>query len=112
MIPVHGYAATSPSSGLSPLEFERRDPGPDDILIDILYCVICHSDIHTVRDELGGTHYPMVPGHEIIGRVASVGKKVKSFRPGQLAGVGCFVNSCRRCPYCRASEEQFCANVV
>jgi uncharacterized zinc-type alcohol dehydrogenase-like protein len=94
---------------LAPFAFERRDVGPRDILIEILYCGICHSDIHQARDEWGGATFPMVPGHEIAGRVARVGAKVKRFRVGDSAGVGCFVDSCRKCPQCRKGNEHFCS---
>jgi uncharacterized zinc-type alcohol dehydrogenase-like protein len=111
MIPSHGYAATDPKSPLTPFKFERCDPGPKDIAIDILYCGICHSDIHTARNEWSevmATVYPVVPGHEIIGRVTHVGKDVKKFKVGDIAGVGCMVDSDRTCPNCQAGEEQFC----
>jgi len=94
---------------LGPFRFERRDPGPHDVLIDILYCGICQSDIHQVQDEWGGSTFPMVPGHEIAGRVSRVGAKVKRFKPGDAAGVGCFVDSCRRCSYCKKGLQQFCS---
>jgi len=93
---------------LAPSFIERREAGPHDVLIDILYCGVCHSDIHQVRDEWSAGIFPMVPGHEIVGRVARVGDKVKKFKIGDLAGVGCFVDSCRECPECRAGLEQYC----
>src|SRR5258708_7343484 len=108
MIPVKAYAAKGQGQPMQPFTFERRDPGPTDVMIDILYCGICHSDIHQVRDEWGGSMFPMVPGHEIVGRVARVGKKVKRFKVGDAAGVGCFVDSCRQCPYCKKGLEQSC----
>src|SRR5579884_4231753 len=108
MLPTRGYAAKGPTSLLEPFDFERRDPGPRDVLIEILYCGICHSDIHQARDEWGGAIFPMVPGHEIVGKVTRVGPEVKRFRVGELAGVGCFVNSCRTCESCRAGLEQYC----
>jgi uncharacterized zinc-type alcohol dehydrogenase-like protein len=91
-----------------PFDFERRSPGPDDVHIRILYCGICHSDIHQARGEWGPAMYPMVPGHEIVGEVVGVGRNVRSFQPGDLAGVGCFVDSCRVCRSCREGLEQFC----
>ncbi len=109
MIPVKGYAATAQGRPMEPFKFERRDPGPNDVVIDILYCGICHSDIHQVRDEWGGSIFPMVPGHEIVGRVSRVGKKVKRFKTGDAAGVGCFVDSCRKCPNCKKGLQQFCS---
>lgn len=110
MIKTKAYAAQTSKSLLAPFEFERREPRPDDIVIEIAYCGICHSDIHTARGEWGATYYPCVPGHEIVGRVAQVGKRVKRFKVGDLAGVGCFVDSCGKCPSCKSHEEQFCAN--
>jgi len=105
-----GYAARSKSSPLAPFSFERRDPGPTDVQIDILFCGVCHSDLHTVRGEWGGTTFPCVPGHEIVGRIVKVGGKVKKFRDGDLAAVGCMVDSCRTCDNCRDHLEQFCDN--
>lgn len=102
------YAAQSPKSGLVPWTFERREVGPKDVLIEIDYCGVCHSDIHQVRDEWGGSFYPMVPGHEIVGHVAKVGRDVTRFLAGDLAGVGCLVDSCRTCGSCEAHQEQFC----
>jgi uncharacterized zinc-type alcohol dehydrogenase-like protein len=102
-----GFAATSP---LAPFAFERRTPGPRDVALDILFCGVCHSDLHTVRSEWAGTVYPCVPGHEIVGRVTSVGSGVTGFRAGDLAGVGCLVDSCGICPSCRAGVEQYCEN--
>jgi len=104
------YAAFSPKEPLGPFAFERRDPGPHDVLIDILYCGICHSDIHQVRDEWGGSRFPMVPGHEIVGTVKAVGSHVKRWKAGDTVGVGCMVDSCRKCDPCREGEEQFCEN--
>ena len=102
------YAALDAASKLAPFTIERREPGPREVLIDILYCGVCHSDIHQARDEWGGAIFPMVPGHEIVGRVARVGAQVTAFQPGDSVGVGCFVDSCRRCASCRAGEEQYC----
>ena len=112
MIKARGYAAHSATSPLVPYEFERREPRPDDVVIEVTHCGICHSDIHTVRSEWGEAVYPCVPGHEIVGRVVRVGKKVKRFKPGDFAGVGCLVNSCGKCPACKSNEEQFCPNAV
>src|SRR6266705_608453 len=102
MLPTRGYATKDPISVLETFNFERREPGSHDVLIEILYCGICHSDIHQARDEWGGSIFPMVPGHEIVGRVARVGSPVKRFKVGELAGVGCFVDSCRVCASCKA----------
>jgi uncharacterized zinc-type alcohol dehydrogenase-like protein len=110
MITTKGYAAQTKTSPLAPYQFERREPKPDDVLIEIAYCGICHSDIHTARGEWGPTFYPCVPGHEIVGKVIKVGKKVKKFKVGDLAGVGCFVDSCGKCPSCKTHEEQFCTD--
>ena len=87
-----GYANNSATDKLKPFEFDRREPGPQDVVIDILYCGVCHSDIHSARNEWGHTHYPFVPGHEIIGRVRAVGNKVSRFKAGELVGVGCLVD--------------------
>jgi uncharacterized zinc-type alcohol dehydrogenase-like protein len=108
MIQTRGYAALQARATLAPFDFERRDPGAHDVLIDILYCGICHSDIHQVNDDWHFSTYPMVPGHEIIGRVVRVGSAVSGFAAGDLAGVGCMVDSCRTCAPCRAGDEQFC----
>jgi alcohol dehydrogenase (NADP+) len=105
---IRGYAAQSATTPLAPHSFERRDPRPDDVVIDILYCGVCHSDIHQARNEWGGSNYPMVPGHEIIGRVASVGSKVTAFKPGEMVGVGCMVDSCQHCDACGQGLEQYC----
>jgi uncharacterized zinc-type alcohol dehydrogenase-like protein len=103
-----GYAAKSAASPLNLFQFERREPGPRDVQIDILYCGVCHSDVHTARDEWGGAVYPVVPGHEIVGRVTRVGSEVTRFKEGDLAGVGCMVDSCRRCINCDDGLEQYC----
>jgi uncharacterized zinc-type alcohol dehydrogenase-like protein len=105
---VRGYAAKSATSALEPFAFKRREPGEREVRIDILYCGICHSDIHCVRDEWGVSRYPMVPGHEIVGRVGKAGSSAKKFKVGDLAGVGCFVDSCRTCANCRRGLEQHC----
>ena len=102
------YAAQSATTPLAPFSIERRAARPNDVVIDILYCGVCHSDIHQARDEWGGSIFPMVPGHEIVGRVQAVGSSVTGFRVGDAVGVGCFVNSCRECAACRSGEEQFC----
>ncbi len=112
MISTKGYAAKGPSEALGPFEFTRRIPGPRDILIEILYCGICHSDIHQARNEWGNSTFPMVPGHEIVGRVVQTGSKVTRFKKGQIAGVGCFVDSCGRCPSCKEGLEQYCEGHV
>lgn len=108
MPPIRGYATKGPTSKLEPFAFERREPGPHDVLIEILYCGICHSDIHQARDEWGGAIFPMVPGHEIVGRVTRVGSGVTRFTVGEPAGVGCFVDSCRVCGSCKEGLEQYC----
>ncbi|NVJ09547.1 NAD(P)-dependent alcohol dehydrogenase [Myxococcus sp. AM001] len=108
MIPVRGYAAQDAKSPLAPFQFERREPGPSDVQLEILYCGVCHSDLHQARDEWGGSLFPMVPGHEIVGRVVRVGDQVKKFKVGDLAGVGCMVDSCRTCPSCQEGLEQYC----
>ena len=106
------YGATAAGSPLGPLTVERREPGPFDVAMDILYCGICHSDIHQVRDEWGASRFPMVPGHEIIGRVTQVGAQVTKLKVGDYAGVGCMVDSCRACEPCRSNYEQFCEKGV
>jgi uncharacterized zinc-type alcohol dehydrogenase-like protein len=110
---VQAFAATSSTSFLTPLALPRRKPGPHDVQIEILYCGVCHSDLHQVRNEWQGvmpTVYPCVPGHEIIGRVVKTGGAVKKFKEGDLAGVGCMVDSCRVCSSCREGLEQYCEN--
>jgi uncharacterized zinc-type alcohol dehydrogenase-like protein len=103
-----GYAAVSARSPLAPFSIARREPLPQDVQIEVLYCGVCHSDLHTVRNEWNNTTYPVVPGHEIVGRVTAVGSEVKRFKPGDLAAVGCMVDSDRTCPNCQAGLEQFC----
>ena len=103
-----GYATTAADSPLAPFTFERRAPGDRDVHITIDYCGICHSDIHSAKNEWGMTTYPFVPGHEIIGRVVKAGKDVRKVREGQRVGVGCFVNSCRKCGSCNAGHENYC----
>ncbi len=107
---VHGYAAQSPEAALASYDFERREPRSDDVVIKILYCGVCHSDLHTARNDWGFTTYPVVPGHEIIGRVESVGAGVKKFKPGDTVGVGCMVDSCQKCAACEHGLEQYCEN--
>lgn len=110
MAQTKGYAVHNAKSAFSPFNFERREPGDHDVEIEILYCGVCHSDIHQVRNEWGGSIYPMVPGHEIVGKVSRAGQKVKKFKIGDLAGVGCFVDSCRICNSCQSHNEQYCEN--
>lgn len=108
MLKTKGYAVQSAESKFAPFDFERRELGAKDVLIEILYCGICHSDIHQARGEWGNSIYPMVPGHEIIGRVSQTGAEVTKFQTGDYAGIGCFVDSCRNCENCRQGVEQFC----
>ncbi|HJV76385.1 MAG TPA: NAD(P)-dependent alcohol dehydrogenase [Noviherbaspirillum sp.] len=110
MTKAKAYAAQNDRSALAPFEIERRAPGADDVQIEILYCGVCHSDLHTARNEWKNTLYPSVPGHEIVGRVVAVGNKVKNFKVGDLAGVGCMVDSCGHCSSCDEGEEQYCEN--
>lgn len=102
------YAAEAADKQLGPITIQRRDPTPNDVQIDILYCGVCHSDLHMARNEWGGTVYPVVPGHEILGRVAKVGANVTRFKQGDLVGVGCMVDSCRTCESCKQGLEQYC----
>ncbi len=102
------YAAQAATSPLAPFTIQRRDPLPDDVAIEILYCGVCHSDLHTARNEWSGTTYPVVPGHEIVGRVTAVGKNVTKFKVGDQVAVGCMVDSCRTCASCRRDLEQYC----
>jgi uncharacterized zinc-type alcohol dehydrogenase-like protein len=108
VIQANGYAAQTQGALLAPFSFERRDPQPNDVVLEILYCGICHSDIHQVNNDWGNGVYPMVPGHEIVGRVTQIGSAVQKFKPGDLAGIGCLVDSCRKCANCKSGEEQFC----
>ena len=103
-----GFAAFDATSPLAPFRFDRREPGPNDVQFDVLFCGVCHSDLHTVRGEWAGTVYPCVAGHEIVGRVTKVGREVTGFAVGGLAAVGCMVDSCGGCPGCRAGLEQYC----
>jgi alcohol dehydrogenase (NADP+) len=108
--PVRGYAAVSAQAPLGLFPFLRRGPRPDDVVIDILYCGVCHSDLHSARNDWGGSSYPLVPGHEIVGRVAEVGASVQRFEAGDVVGVGCLVDSCRDCAACAKGLEQYCEN--
>lgn len=110
MIATKAYAAKAASVPLAPWNFERREVGAHDVLFDILYCGVCHSDIHQVRDEWGHGIFPMVPGHEIVGKVNKVGSAVKKFKAGDLVGTGCMVDSCRVCDNCKVGLEQYCVN--
>lgn len=112
MTSAKAYAAQSATEPLGPYSFERRNLRPHDVQIEILYCGVCHSDLHTVRSEWGPTTYPCVPGHEIVGRVTAVGDHVTKFKAGDLAGVGCLVDSCRQCNNCKRGLEQFCENTA
>ncbi len=110
MIKTKGYAAQNAQSPLAPFTFERRIPGPEDVHFEILFCGVCHSDLHQIRNEWGGSIFPMVPGHEIVGRVVKVGNQVKKFKVDDLAAVGCLVDSCRDCENCKQGLEQYCKN--
>ena len=110
MIPASGYAAYTPTTPLAPYQFERRVPGPHDVQIEILFCGICHSDLHAAHGEWGEVPRPLVPGHEIVGRVTAKGAHVSRFKEGDLVGVGCLVDSCQHCPSCGEGLEQFCEN--
>jgi uncharacterized zinc-type alcohol dehydrogenase-like protein len=108
MLKTNGYAVKSAESKFEPFEFERRELGAKDVLIEIMYCGVCHSDIHQAHNDWRNSIYPMVPGHEIIGRVKQTGAEAAKFKTGDYAGVGCFVDSCRTCENCRQGVEQFC----
>jgi uncharacterized zinc-type alcohol dehydrogenase-like protein len=110
MSKAHAYAAQSPTTPLTEFDLERREVSPRDVQFEILYCGVCHSDLHTARGEWPGTVYPVVPGHEMVGRVTRVGAEVKSFKPGDLAAVGCMVDSCQSCAACAEGLEQLCDN--
>ncbi len=112
MTSVQAYAAQAKGQTPAPWRYEPREPRPDDVSIEILYCGVCHTDIHFVEDDWGMTNYPVVPGHEIIGRVASVGSEVTKYSPGDIVGVGCLVDSCRACSCCERGLEQYCAHAV
>lgn len=105
---VKAYGTKAPEAPLKQINIQRREVTPDDVEIEILYCGVCHSDLHTARNEWHGTNYPVVPGHEIVGKVTRVGDKVSGFKPGDLAAVGCMVDSCRECEHCREGQEQYC----
>ncbi len=105
---IQAWGASAAGKPLAPMTIERREPGPHDVVIEILHCGVCHSDIHQARDEWSGAIFPMVPGHEIVGRVTSIGRDVSKLKVGELAGVGCMVDSCRACPPCGEGLEQFC----
>jgi alcohol dehydrogenase (NADP+) len=108
MLDTPAYAAADATTPLAPTTIQRRAPRANEVLIDIAFCGVCHSDLHQVRDEWGGSIFPMVPGHEIVGHIAEVGTGVTKFKVGDAVGVGCFVDSCRSCAQCQAGEEQFC----
>jgi uncharacterized zinc-type alcohol dehydrogenase-like protein len=107
-----GYCAHSNQSPLEPFSFTRRDTTPEDVQIEILYCGVCHSDIHQVRNEWSMSSYPIVPGHEIVGKVTEIGAKVSKFKVGDVVGVGCMVDACGECPDCQEGLEQFCNQVI
>jgi len=108
MIPVKGYAAQDAETDLAPWDFERREVGPHDVQFDILFCGVCHSDLHQIKNDWFPGIFPMVPGHEIVGRVVKVGAHVKNFKVGDLAGTGCMVDSCQVCENCKSDLEQYC----
>ena len=108
MIATNGYAVQNATSPLTPFNFKRRDPGAHDVQIEILFCGVCHSDLHQIRDEWGNSIFPMVPGHEIVGRITKIGDHVTKFKVGDLAGIGCFIDSCRVCDNCKGGIEQYC----
>ncbi len=110
MSATNAYAAMDAVSPVVPFSINRREVNPHDVQIEILYCGVCHSDLHQIRNEWGNSIFPMVPGHEIVGRVTKVGSAVKTFKEGDLAGIGCFIDSCRTCPSCLAGIEQYCEN--
>ena len=107
-MPTAAYGVADATAPLAPVTIERRAPGPKDVAIDILYCGVCHSDLHFARSEWFPASYPVIPGHEIVGRVTAVGGDVTKFKTGQLVGVGCLVDSCRTCPSCQEHLENYC----
>lgn len=110
MIQAKGYAAQTPETDLAPWDFQRRDVGPNDVQIDIAYCGVCHSDLHQIKNDWFPGIFPMVPGHEIVGKISRVGSSARKFKVGDLAGVGCLVDSCRTCSNCQEGLEQYCLN--
>ncbi len=108
MIKAVGYAANHSFTDLKPHEFEREDPKPNEVDIDVLFCGVCHSDIHQVKNEWANTVYPCMPGHEVVGRVASVGASVTPHKVGDLVGVGCMIDCCRHCEPCQAGDQNYC----
>lgn len=112
MIKAKGYAAHSAEASLVLFDFERKEPEANDLLIDILYCGVCHADIHQSKNQYGGTVYPLIPGHEIVGRVKATGDQVTGYKTGDLVGVGYFINSCRHCSSCDEGEEQYCEHGI
>lgn len=108
MLSTKSYAAKDAKSKLAPFQFERRELRDKDVLIESLYCGVCHSDLHQARDEWGGSRFPMVPGHEVVGKILRIGSQVKNFKVGDLAGVGCMVDSCQHCANCEIDLEQYC----
>src|SRR5215475_14796042 len=108
MLDSHGYAAQQAHTPLAPFSFKRRDPGPQDVVLELTHCGICHSDIHYARNDWGFTQFPVVPGHEIVGRVTHTGSAVTKFKVGDVAAIGCLVDSCRRCSPCETGNEHMC----
>ena len=111
-LPAKGYAAMVVKDNLVPYSFERRNPGPHDVLIEIAYCGVCHSDLHFVNNDWGMSTYPLVPGHEIVGHITRVGDHVTKYKVGDTVGIGCLVDSCRECDACKENQEQFCPTMV
>ena len=109
-LPSKSYAAMAASENLVPWDFTRRSPLPHDVLVEILYCGVCHTDIHFVRNDFGMSSYPLVPGHEIVGKVTEIGGHIKKFKVGDTVGIGCLVDSCRECENCKQDMEQYCLN--